>query len=82
MKFQKGVTMLGLQMALPALQLLETLNKSLQNSSSCASWMLIAVSTVQKELQLLNSDECFQEMFARVTGLIVELDLQEIKMPR
>ena len=44
--------------------------------------MLTAVSTVQKELQPLKSDECFQEMFDRVTGLIVELDLQEIKMPR
>ena len=44
--------------------------------------MLTAVSTVQKELQLLKSDEYFQEMFARVIALIVELDLQEIKMPR
>jgi hypothetical protein len=77
-----GEAMLGLQLALPALQLLETLNKSLQDSSTCVSGMLQAVNAVQSQLDVMRNDDYFSQLFDRVLHLINEHDLDDIKMPR
>jgi len=81
-KFQLGATMMGLRMALPALQLLENLNRSLQDPSTCVGGMLHAVNKVQEELSELRTEVRFNVIYEEVLKSINEYDLMELKLPR
>jgi Domain of unknown function (DUF4371)/hAT family C-terminal dimerisation region len=81
-KFQLGATMMGLCMALPALELLENLNRSLQDPSTCVAGMLYAVNRVQDELTELRAEAHFNKIYEEVIKSIDEYDLMELKLPR
>ena len=58
-RFQDASTLLGLQMTMQILPLLESLNKSLQSASMTASGMMDAVECVKDELKRRRSETEF-----------------------
>jgi hypothetical protein len=81
-RFQDASTLLGLQMAMQVLPLLESLNKSLQSTSMTASGMMDAVECVKDELKRRRSEKEFNVLLARVNDSIEELELEPLRVPR
>lgn len=75
-----GRCMLGLQCAIPVLQCLESLNKSLQGTNVNVSGMLQSVEIVVKELQNLRSK--FSDIFKEAEHKISELALSPLSVAR
>lgn len=81
-QFNKGSTVLGLQLIIKVFTPLEQLNRSLQAQSATTSGMLQAVDTVVSELSALRSDQEFHAMINHVNGFIQHHDLCELSVPR
>lgn len=81
-RFQDASTLLGLQMAMQVLPLLESLNKSLQSTSMTVSGMMDAVECVKDELKRRRSDGEFNVLLARLNDSIEELELEPLRVPR
>ena len=81
-RFQDASTLLGLQMTMQVLPLLESLNKSLQSTSMTVSGMIDAVECVKDELKRRRSEEEFKVLLARVNDSIEELELEPLRVPR
>ena len=72
-RFQDASTLLGLQMTMQILPLLESLNKSLQSASMNASGMMDAVECVKDELKRRRSETELNVRLGRVNDSIEEL---------
>lgn len=81
-RFQKGNTVLGLQLALEVLEEMECLNKSLQKRTITVADIQIAVDHVKTVLQEKRTDERFQQIFDSATELVTSLNINLIEMPR
>jgi hypothetical protein len=81
-RFEDASTLLGLEMTMQVLPLLESLNKSLQSTSMTASGMIDAVMCVKNELKRRRSEEEFKVLLARVNSSIEDLELEPLRLPR
>ena len=78
----KGSSLLALKMALKVLGLLETLNRSLQARYQTVSGMMAAVGETLSGLADLRNDNAFEQLLADTAEAVVELDLEELQVPR
>lgn len=81
-QFRKGVTLLGLKIALAVFSILEQLNRSLQAENATVSGMIKAVESVITQLGLLRSEDSFSSIIDDVNREIAEHDLYELRIPR
>ena len=73
---------LGLMMALPAIELLETLNRAVQSRSFTLSGSVAAMEVTNRGLEGLRSDEAFYQVFQSCVARRDELGIEEPKLPR
>lgn len=73
---------LGLYSSSRILQLMETLNKSLQGTNVTVSGMLASVDLVKKELQGLQDDGKFEAIFREASDFAEELGMAPLQLPR
>ena len=81
-QFRKGVTVLGLKIAVSVFSLLEQLNKSLQAKEATISGMIESVQMVTAELKRMRNEEGFSMIMTDISKLVELHDLDEIVLPR
>jgi hypothetical protein len=82
-RFQRGVTLLALFVALTVIEPLEILNIGLQARDNTVAGMMKAVGVVKTSLVRMRTEECFADIFSdRVEEKRAEFDLDEIVAPR
>lgn len=81
-RFQKGITLLALYMALTVIEPLEILNTGLQARENTVAGMMKAVDVLKNSLARLRREEDFAILFKRAEDRAKELDLEEIVAPR
>jgi hypothetical protein len=81
-RFQQGSTVCGLKIASQLFGPLEQLNRSLQSTSITMSGMIEAAETVVAQLQMLRTDEAFNQLLGKVTEMVVEHNLEPVSLPR
>jgi hypothetical protein len=81
-RFQDASTLLGLEMAMKVLPLLETLNRSLQSKTMTVSGMMEALDCVKEELKARRTGNEFNVLVARVNTCAEDLDLEPLRVPR
>jgi hypothetical protein len=81
-QFRKGVTILGLKVAVAIFTLLELLNRSLQSEMATVSGMLKAVENVIAELNDLRNAETFHYVMNDVDRMVDSHGLYEVCVPR
>jgi len=69
-------------MALKVFSPLEMLNRSLQARYQTVSGMLDAVGETVSSLRHIREDEAFNQILTETGDAIVELDLEELQVPR
>lgn len=69
-------------MALPAIELLETLNRAVQSRSFTISGSVAAMEVTYKGLEGLRSDEAFYQVFQSCIARCDELGIEEPNLPR
>lgn len=75
-------TLVGLKMALPILQVMESFNKSLQGKNQTVAGMLVVVESLKRELQSLRSEDTFHKIFVEAEEMAESLSLEELSLPR
>uniref|UniRef100_A0A3B5QLP4 TTF-type domain-containing protein n=1 Tax=Xiphophorus maculatus TaxID=8083 RepID=A0A3B5QLP4_XIPMA len=80
-RFQKGKTILGLNIATEVLGELECLNKSLQNRSQTIAGMQTAVQYVSSAIQEKRTDAKFAELFEKSVQMVDTLGIEAIEIP-
>ncbi|XP_014678241.1 PREDICTED: zinc finger MYM-type protein 1-like [Priapulus caudatus] len=73
---------LGLKMALPAINLLESLNRAMQSRSYTISNAVAAMKITYEGLSGMRSEETFHDLFNACIERCEELDLEAPKLPR
>ncbi|XP_072169903.1 zinc finger MYM-type protein 1-like [Diadema setosum] len=81
-RFEKGHTLLGLQMAMKPIAILEQLNSTLQARSANVSGMLEAARIATKEIRSSRSDEEFLGLYEATEQKIKEYNLEPLQLPR
>jgi hypothetical protein len=81
-RFQDASVLLGLEMAMKVLPLLEKLNKSLQSPTMTVCGMMNAVACLKDEFQRMRSDSEFLDLIRRVNAIVDELELEPLRLPR
>jgi hypothetical protein len=81
-RFTKGVTVLGLKIALHIFGPLEELNKSPQSMSVTVSGMLEAAKLVRDQLTQLRSAENFDKIFDETSIMAEQYALDPVALPR
>jgi len=81
-QINSGHFVLGLMMALPAIELLETLNRAVQSRSFTLSGSVAAMEVTYRGLDGLRSDEAFYQVFQSCVARCDELGIEEPKLPR
>ncbi len=81
-RFQQGVIVLGLKVALLIFSILEQLNKSLQARNANVSGMIDSVRLIVAQLQSMRNNEKFSDVITDASDLIADLDLEPIVLPR
>lgn len=72
----------GIMMALPAINLLENLNKAVQSRSFTISGAVAAMEVTYRGLEALRTQEAFNELFASCASRCEELVMEAPKLPR
>ena len=72
----------GIMMALPAINLLENLNKAVQSRSFTISGAVAAMEVTYRGLEALRTEEAFNELFASCASRCEELGMEAPKLPR
>ena len=75
-------TLVGLKMALPILQVMESFNKSLQGKNQTVAGMFVVVESLKRELQSLRSEDTFHNIFVEAEEMAESLSLEELSLPR
>ena len=73
---------LGWMMALPAIELLETLNRAVQSRSFTISGSVAAMEVTYRGLEGLRSDEAFYQVFQSCIARCDELGIEQPNLPR
>jgi hypothetical protein len=81
-QINSGHFILGLMMALPAIELLETLNRAVQSRSFTISGSVAAMDVTYKGLEGLRSDEAFHQIFQSCIARCDELGIDQPNLPR
>jgi Domain of unknown function (DUF4371)/hAT family C-terminal dimerisation region len=81
-QINSGHFVLGLMMALPAIELLETLNRAVQSRSFTISGSVAAMEVTYRGLEGLRSDEAFHQVFQSCIARCDELGIEEPNLPR
>ncbi|KAJ1185179.1 hypothetical protein NDU88_001973 [Pleurodeles waltl] len=79
--FQKGTTVLGLQIALQVLQLLECMNIALQGRQQTISGLLAAVNVAKSAILKLRSGESFNSLLSSTNHVTAKCHLNAIEVP-
>ncbi|KAJ1135890.1 hypothetical protein NDU88_002319 [Pleurodeles waltl] len=80
--FQRGTTVLGLQIALQILQLLECLNIAMQGRQQTISGLLAAVNVAKSAILKLRNDESFNSLIHSTNQMTSKYHLNAIEVPR
>ncbi|KAJ1089934.1 hypothetical protein NDU88_003074 [Pleurodeles waltl] len=80
--FQRGTTVLGLQIALQILQLLECLNIAMQGRQQTISGLLASVNVVKSAILKLRNDESFNSLIHSTNHMTSKYHLNAIEVPR
>jgi len=81
-RFQKGVTLLALIVALAVIEPLEVLNVGLQARDNTVSGMVKAVDAVKSSLLGVRTEDGFANIYNSAQTKVAELDLEDIAAPR
>jgi len=81
-QINSGHFVLGLMMALPAIELLETLNRAVQSRSFTISGSVAAMEDTYRGIEGLQSDEAFYEVFQSCVTRCDDLGIEQPKLPR
>lgn len=80
--FSSPLTVLGLLISVPVLDVLERLNATLQGSSVTVSGMLEAVDSAREQLQSVRTNAAFHDIFCHAEEKCNELQLESVTLPR
>ncbi|KAJ1192306.1 hypothetical protein NDU88_001617 [Pleurodeles waltl] len=80
--FQRGTTVLSLQIALKILRLLECLNIAMQGHEKTISGLLAAVNVAKSARLKLHSDESFSSLLDSTIHMLAKYHLNAIEVPR
>ena len=80
-RFEKGKTVLGLNLALEVIERLEALNKSLQKRTETVAGMMSAIDCVRDSLRANRSEAKFREIFDKTEEMIDSLGIEPIQVP-
>ncbi|KAJ1136891.1 hypothetical protein NDU88_003305 [Pleurodeles waltl] len=80
--FQRGTTVLGLQIALQILQLLECLNIAMQGRQQTISGLLAAVNVAKSAILKLRNDESFNSLIHSTNHMTSKYHLNAIEVPQ
>jgi hypothetical protein len=81
-QINSGEFILGIMMALPALDLLENLNRAVQSRSFTISGAVQAMQVTCNGLETLRTEESFHKLFAACITRCTELDVEAPVLPR
>jgi len=81
-RFKKGVTVLGLKIAVLIFGPLEELNRSLQSTFITVSGMLEAAKLVEDQLSQLRTTEVFDKLYDDVSAMVEQHSIDPISLPR
>ena len=79
--FSSPLTVLGLLISVPVLDVLEHLNATLQGSSVTVSGMLEAVDSAREQLQSVQTNAAFHDIFCHTEEKCNELQLESLTLP-
>lgn len=80
-RFEKGKTVLGLNLALEVIEALEALNKSLQKRTQTVAGMMSAIGCVRDSLRANRSEAKFREILNKTEEMIDSLGIEPIQVP-
>ncbi|XP_063967530.1 uncharacterized protein LOC129267544 [Lytechinus pictus] len=81
-RFDKGQTLLGLQMAIKHITILEQLNSAMQARSANVSGMLEAARVTTREIRESRNDNAFHTVYPTTEQKVEEYDLEALQLPR
>jgi transposase len=80
-QINSGHFVLGLMMALPAIELLETLNRAVQSRSFTISGPVAAMQVTYRGIEGLRSDEAFYQVFQSCIARCDDLGIEQPNLP-
>ncbi|XP_053323828.1 zinc finger MYM-type protein 1-like [Spea bombifrons] len=81
-QFRQGKILLGLQISLTIMEILECLNKALQGNEQTISGLLASVQHTHDAIQKLRCDTSFERLLTANMHLVEKYQLKEVNVPR
>nr|XP_054761170.1 zinc finger MYM-type protein 1-like [Lytechinus pictus] len=81
-RFDKGQTLLGLQMAIKPIAILEQLNSAMQARSANISGMLEAARVTTNEIRESRNENAFHTVYLTTEQKVEEYELEPLQLPR